>query len=314
MAAHSGVEMRIGSSTSNRKACIGTTCTPSRAARAGALVRALSSTVPKRSSVSASPSVVPYAPHEAGPTLKRWTASSEKRTSIGTSAAGSRSSSPMPGAATKKSSRWFSPRAWTTMKPPAPGPVSGDSATNDMSTAATAASTALPPARSTSAPASAVSGWPAATTPLIGASLVQRAAARDELGHFDVRQHARGGPLARAPHLRLRVGRDAPRRLTARWPVAVAGGHDGHPHLVLDLVVDHGAEDDVRVRVRRLGHRFRRLVDLPQGEVAAAGDRQQDRARPVEGRLEQRRLDRVLDRVHRTAVAGAHADPEQRLT
>ena len=36
---------------------------------------------------------------------------------------------------------------------------------------ATAASTALPPARSTSAPASAVSGWPAATTPLIGASL-----------------------------------------------------------------------------------------------------------------------------------------------
>ena len=32
------------------------------------------------------------------------------------------------------------------MKPPAPGPVSGDSATNDMSTAATAASTALPPA------------------------------------------------------------------------------------------------------------------------------------------------------------------------
>ena len=57
------------------------------------------------------------------------------------------------------------------MKPPAPGPVSGDSATNDISTAATAASTALPPARSASAPASAVSGWPAATTPLIGASL-----------------------------------------------------------------------------------------------------------------------------------------------
>ena len=44
------------------------------------------------------------------------------------------------------------------MKPPAPGPVNGDSATHDISTAATAASTALPPARSTSAPALAVTG------------------------------------------------------------------------------------------------------------------------------------------------------------
>src|SRR5207247_1484461 len=53
------------------------------------------------------------------------------------------------------------------MKPPAPGPVSGDSAANDISTAATAASTALPPLRSTAAPASAVIGCPAATTPLM---------------------------------------------------------------------------------------------------------------------------------------------------
>jgi hypothetical protein len=44
------------------------------------------------------------------------------------------------------------------MKPPAPGPVSGDSVTNDISTAATAASTALPPERSAAAPASAVTG------------------------------------------------------------------------------------------------------------------------------------------------------------
>src|SRR5205823_12018263 len=36
---------------------------------------------------------------------------------------------------------------------------------NEVSIAATAASTALPPARSTSAPARAVSGCPAATTP-----------------------------------------------------------------------------------------------------------------------------------------------------
>ncbi len=44
------------------------------------------------------------------------------------------------------------------MNPPAPGPVRGDSATNDISTELTAASTALPPALRTSAPAWAVSG------------------------------------------------------------------------------------------------------------------------------------------------------------
>src|SRR5215207_5230161 len=252
MAAHSGVDVRIGRRTSKRNACIGTTSIPSRAARAGAPVRSPRRALPKRSSVSARPSVVPYAPHDAGPTLKRWMASSEKWTSTGTSSAGSRPSIPSPGAATKKSSTWFSSRACTTMKPPAPGPVSGDSATNDISTAATAASTALPPARSTSAPASAVSGWPAATTPFMWASV----AAREELGHVYVHQRSGGHALAPAAHLRLGVGRDAaalaaPTLVVARprpvhGTVAVAGGNDGDPHLVLDLVVDHGTEDDVR--------------------------------------------------------------------
>src|SRR3954463_2964287 len=98
--------------------------------------------------------------------LKRWIASAVNSTSIGSSGAGDGSSSPFPGAATKKSSRWSSPPAvCTSMNPPAPGPVSGDSVTNDMRTHATAASTAFPPSRSTSAPAWAVSGCPAATTP-----------------------------------------------------------------------------------------------------------------------------------------------------
>jgi hypothetical protein len=52
------------------------------------------------------------------------------------------------------------------MKPPAPNPVSGLSVTNEVRTAATAASTAFPPWRRISAPACAVSGCPAATTPL----------------------------------------------------------------------------------------------------------------------------------------------------
>ena len=54
------------------------------------------------------------------------------------------------------------------MNPPAPNPVSGLSTAKEASTAQTAASTALPPSRRTCAPASAVSGWPAATTPLMG--------------------------------------------------------------------------------------------------------------------------------------------------
>src|SRR4029450_392411 len=52
------------------------------------------------------------------------------------------------------------------MNPPAPKPVSWLSVTNEVSTAQIAASTALPPSRNTWAPASAVSGCPAATTPL----------------------------------------------------------------------------------------------------------------------------------------------------
>src|ERR1019366_6247356 len=61
--------------------------------------------------------------------------------------------------------------------------------------------------------------------------------------------------------------------------VAVAGGHDSHPHLVVEVLVDHGPEDDVGVGMGGLGNRLGGLVDVPQGEVRAAGDREQDRAR-----------------------------------
>src|SRR3954453_13754042 len=64
------------------------------------------------------------------------------------------------------------------MNPPRPGPVSRGSATHEASTAATAASTALPPSRSTRAPASAVTGWPAATMP-VGAALTARMMANE---------------------------------------------------------------------------------------------------------------------------------------
>ncbi len=53
------------------------------------------------------------------------------------------------------------------MKPPPPGPVNGLSHTQETQAAATHASTAVPPASSTRAPAAAVRGCPAAIAPRI---------------------------------------------------------------------------------------------------------------------------------------------------
>ncbi len=81
-----------------------------------------------------------------------------KDTSIASSSA-SLPSSLRVGASTKKSSSVGStPPPATSMCPPAPSPVSSDSLTNDVSIAATAASTALPPSCRILAPASAASG------------------------------------------------------------------------------------------------------------------------------------------------------------
>jgi hypothetical protein len=52
-------------------------------------------------------------------------------------------------------------------KPPPPGEASTGSATQAIHRPAITASKALPPSRSTSAAASAVSSWPAATAPLL---------------------------------------------------------------------------------------------------------------------------------------------------
>src|SRR5437763_10951117 len=174
--------------------------------------------------------------------LKRWTASAANSTSIGSRAAGDTSPSPSPGAATKKSSRWSSPEAvCTSMNPPAPGPVNGDSTTNDISTHATAASTALPPARSTSAPACALNGCPAATTPLIEREAIRAvSAAWHEFRHVELLRR-RPRP---ATHARLAVGRDVASYTLASWRgahqrlVGVARRHDRDPHLVHDLLVD----------------------------------------------------------------------------
>ena len=154
--APSGWWMRIGPRISNRNACIsgdldalaggrGGGRRPARPAAACRSARAPRAT-PSGRAVDAAATT--------GPTLKRWIASSEKRTSIGSRSARRPSVSPWPGAATKKSSRWSSPSAvWTSMNPPAPGPVSGDSATKLHQHGGDGGVDRVAARRSTSAPA-----------------------------------------------------------------------------------------------------------------------------------------------------------------
>src|SRR3954466_14229778 len=98
------------------------------------------------------------------------------------------------------------------MWPPAPNPVSGLSTANEASTAQTAASTALPPSRRTPAPASAVSGWPAATTPRMG------------LGDQPGRNSGTSMPSSRSPE---RPRREEPASLVRRIVGSPARGGGG---------------------------------------------------------------------------------------
>src|ERR671917_2448510 len=112
-----------------------------------------------------------------------------------------------------------------------------------MNIAASAASTALPPARSVSAPAAGVTGWPAATTP----RMAGRSDPRDVLGHVDV-DVARIALARRQPaHPRLarRLAQSRRALVAPRRPrVPLARGHHGHPHPpLLQLLLDPRAQD-----------------------------------------------------------------------
>src|SRR6185437_14474063 len=78
-----------------------------------------------------------------------------------------------------------------------------------------------------------------------------------------------------------------------------------------ERIVDHGAEDDVRVLVGRLLDQRCGLVDLEQAEVGAAGDGQQHTVRTVHRRLEQGRVDRLLRGLDGPALAPGGTDPHQ---
>ena len=130
---------------------------PSRASCAAGAASSSSGIVPQRSIASHTPAGVPYTPQEAGPMWNTCSAS-PKDTSIACSSA-ARPPSRRPRAAwapaTKKSSSAGSlPPAGDEHVAAGAEPRQQRLGTNDVSIAATAASTALPPSRSTRAPAS----------------------------------------------------------------------------------------------------------------------------------------------------------------
>ena len=88
---------------------------------------------------------------------------------------------------------------------------------------------------------------------------------------------------------RSRAPRARSSRADAAAPAVVeAGGDHRHADVVAQVLVDDGAEDDVRVGVGRGVDDLRRLVDLEQAEVPAAGDVEQDAGGALDGLLEQR--------------------------
>src|SRR5262245_29914435 len=124
------------------------------------------------------------------------------------------------------------------MKPPAPGPVSGLSVTQETKAAAMQASTALPPSARMSAPACAVSGCPAATAPFMRRGYPERSAG------LKVAQEA--GRLECVLGLRQRRGPTGGRRAEP-GPATEPRRDHRHPDLAGKALVDRGTEDDVRL-------------------------------------------------------------------
>src|SRR5437879_11863201 len=91
-----------------------------------------------------------------------------------------------------------------------------------------------------------------------------------------------------------------------------ARGDDGEPDLVTERVVDHRAEDDVRVGMRGLTDDLGRLVELEQPEIRRTADVEQDSPRALDARLEQRARDRGARRGHGAAVSRRVPDTHER--
>ena len=119
----------------------------------------------------------------------------------------------------------------------------------------------------------------------------------------------------------LRTGRNGDlkallgRRLTGIFGAAggrEARGDDGNFHLVADVGVDAGTEDDVRRIIDHGTDETRRGAHFVKGEVVAADDVEEHAGRALDGRIEQRAVDGELDRLHNAVFALGDADAHMR--
>ena len=78
--------------------------------------------------------------------------------------------------------------------------------------------------------------------------------------------------------------------------------------LILHVRVDHGAEDDVGIGVGGAADDLRRLVDLVQAQVGAAGDVEQDALGALDAHVEQCAVDGLLGGV---AAPGCRRSPDR---
>src|SRR5579872_1480869 len=86
------------------------------------------------------------------------------------------------------------------------------------------------------------------------------------------------------------------------------GRQHGHPHLVLQPLVDRRAEDDLGIRVDGLADELGGFVRLEHGQIWAAIDVEDDAAGAVDRGLQQRAGDRLVRRIRSAMLARTGPD------
>src|SRR5215217_1525816 len=123
----------------------------------------------------------------------------------------------------------------------------------------------------------------------------------------DVSALLRGGGLL----LLLRLGDGTLGPALVGEALVEACCYHGHAHPLTVVLVDNGAEDQVRVLVRRVVDDLRSLVDLEEPQVRATRDIQYDTRRPVDAGLEQRAGDGGLRGLGSPRLAAGLADAHE---
>ncbi len=112
---------------------------------------------------------------------------------------------------------------------------------------------------------------------------------RDGRRAHQSRGYLREGNAPSRPGLPAGTHRQFAREQVLLERLAEACRDDGDVDLALILVLDHGAEDDIRAWVGQGGDHLRHAVDLLQREILASRDVVHDARRALDAALDQRR-------------------------